>query len=280
MNCAPIKISSGTTRKRRRRSSSDFASLPFVWKANLAGLNDCNTIEGEDPVYPDPGTDVLYGGDMSESSTATPGTCDSPTPYGQTYKGSAIDSSDSSSGATSEASSTYEDSSGTTEGHPETTVATPQVDYVSTQTLSTPTTTPTTIENAPATFSFSPLPSGTPPYASSNTTAYLPCVPDTFLCTNATTFLTCVASDSYLYPLPVAAGMQCLPSYSTDVSNGLYRDDEIVRARPDGGCDVEGSMLCTDGGNQFEVCEDGGWVDMGNVAAGTVCEDGKIVAAE
>jgi hypothetical protein len=85
MNCATVSIEGSTASK---RDTSNFEALPFIWKANVPGVNTCVTIEGEDPVYPLPGPDVLYGGKMSRSSPADsqPGVCDAPTPFGMTYK--------------------------------------------------------------------------------------------------------------------------------------------------------------------------------------------------
>lgn len=40
---------------------------------------------------------------------------------------------------------------------------------------------------------------------------------------------------------------------------GEYRDDRVIRARPEGGCDVDGSLRCTYEGGQFSVCDHGGW---------------------
>lgn len=60
---------------------------------------------------------------------------------------------------------------------------------------------------------------------------------------------------------------------------GYYRDDRIVRDRPDGDCDDDGSLMCTDGGQQFDICDHGGYIRMGSVANGTTCENGQIVAS-
>ncbi len=59
----------------------------------------------------------------------------------------------------------------------------------------------------------------------------------------------------------------------------MHRDDRYVRARPDGDCDTDGSILCMSGGSEFAVCDNGGWVRMGAVAAGTACRGGVIVSA-
>jgi hypothetical protein len=42
---------------------------------------------------------------------------------------------------------------------------------------------------------------------------------------------------------------------------------------------VDGGLQCTHGGQQFSVCDQGGWVPMGPVAVGTVCQGRSIVAS-
>jgi hypothetical protein len=85
--------------------------------------------------------------------------------------------------------------------------------------------------------------------------------------------------------------MECLPfltPYSSSseqyaqqnkAPQGYYRDDRYVRARPDGNCDKDSTAMCTDGGQSFSVCDQGGWVGMGSVAEGTTCQNGAIVEA-
>lgn len=86
MNCAQINVVTAAARRRRRQAFKTFDSLPLIWKANLEGVNDCATTEGEDVVYPNPGPSVSYGNGLSDSSPPTPGTCDSAEPYGATYE--------------------------------------------------------------------------------------------------------------------------------------------------------------------------------------------------
>ena len=52
---------------------------------------------------------------------------------------------------------------------------------------------------------------------------------------------------------------------------GYYRDDRIVRERPDGSCDEDGSIQCPDDGLTFDICDQGGWVEMGPVPKGMTC---------
>lgn len=93
MNCAFVQIvGSSTTRRSRTKRQSAFTSmdsLPNIWKANIAGLNQCATVEGVDPVFPQLGPDVVYGGVSSNSSPkdAQQG-CDGSSPLGQTFQGS------------------------------------------------------------------------------------------------------------------------------------------------------------------------------------------------
>lgn len=95
----------------------------------------------------------------------------------------------------------------------------------------------------------------------------------------------------YEYNRTVSSGMECVPNlspYSTsteeyaqqaDTTTGYYRDDRIVAAQTYGTCSTDGELECTDSGDEFLVCDDGAWVMMGAVAAGTTCDDGAIVAS-
>ena len=330
MNCAEVSIISpiGYSGSRQRRPSyGSFEQLPCLWKANLAGINECVTTEGENPVYPHPGPDIVYGEGVNNSSTPTPGDCDSPTPYGQTYRDLGNTSEPASSpnqtypllNLTSTVQSGYSTSlpaSTTTTTvdcpntvtitvHPTTAVVTHTVTPVK-QTRSSASHSWTTHTWANTSHHAMPTPmppasgEGHPPYATGDVERYLPCVPGTFICVSSTTWNTCDYNDGsvpgepstswvYEYPRHVAAGMECLgllSPYSSETSqyaqqgmtpDGYYRDDRIVRARPDGDCSLDGAIKCTYGGQRFDVCDQGGWVRMGPVASGTRCANGQIV---
>ncbi|KAF1351383.1 putative endoglucanase, partial [Delphinella strobiligena] len=69
MNCADVKIVASTNSKRDASSTfSSFDDLPFIYKANLEGLNNCSTVETVVPVYPEPGPAVIYGTGATSSS--------------------------------------------------------------------------------------------------------------------------------------------------------------------------------------------------------------------
>jgi hypothetical protein len=59
----------------------------------------------------------------------------------------------------------------------------------------------------------------------------------------------------------VAAGMQCI--------NG-----QVIRQN-DGPCTPNGQIFCN-GSNAFYMCDQGGLIDMGPIAPGTVCSSGEI----
>ena len=424
MDCAAVDIvSTITTKKQRRQSVSAFDELPYIWKANLPGINDCKTVENVSVVYPHPGPDVEYGDELGTSSLSTPGDCDAPTPYGQAYvppagsgaprsdnsfpayslygasselaetstttplmistsTGAYLDASQSSldpntvhrqAGAPSQSYSTttitadcpstvtvtiYPSSWDTTTTitnpthyttvaapsactgtsascpcassyqcqelspctwacnaytHPttlgtsqRTTAASPynpgsNSHHASTTTLSV-TSTHSVTPVRPSSSSSPPGQSGHPPYATGDLNRYLPCVPGTFICTSSTTWDTCdyddgsvsgTSSDSWVYGYrrEVSDGMECvsfLSPYSSGTGqhaqqnltpDGYYRDDRVVRARPDGDCSNDGSIKCIDNGKMFEVCDQGGWVNMGPVANGITCQGGHIVAS-
>lgn len=166
-----------------------------------------------------------------------------------------------------------------------------------------PTTTTSTQASTPPAYTSPPQNPNRPSYASaSDIQSYLPCVPGTFICTSPTQWYTCDynggtdpsrSSTAWVYTAPrtVADGMECLPNavpyfgaseeyaQQNKAPEGMYRDDRYVRARPDGDCERDGAVMCTDGGQGFSVCDQGGWVRMGSVAEGTVCRDGAIVEA-
>lgn len=89
----------------------------------------------------------------------------------------------------------------------------------------------------------------------------------------------------------VSDGTACFPNLSpyssstsqyaqqADAPTGYYRDDRIARSQPYGSCSPDGSITCSDDGSMFYMCDHGGKVLMGNVAAGTTCTNGEIVAS-
>ena len=72
MNCAQVEIVTGLEKRKKKKHKhffKGFRNLPGIWRANIAGLNDCVTQENVTVVYPDPGPDVSYGDGLSDAST-------------------------------------------------------------------------------------------------------------------------------------------------------------------------------------------------------------------
>ena len=90
MNCAWVQIQGSTSSRIKKRAAqyNSMDSLPYIWRANIAGLSTCNTTEGTDPHFANLGPDVVYGPGKSATDQVTEpnGNCDSPMPYGQIYK--------------------------------------------------------------------------------------------------------------------------------------------------------------------------------------------------
>lgn len=367
MNCAQVAVSGSSASK---RDTSSFEALPFVWKANIAGINTCTTTEGEDPVYPQPGPDVLYGGAKSSSSSASSqaGVCDAPTPFGQTYKdlgdtsepqtatiggsgsgsaattvkssaassqvpttlksttktSAAASSSVKSSTASVAPASTAQSSSssstvvtlstvnaGKSKVTSSTTAALPSSsasdddDCPSDVTLTvytTPGATPATSiaqgtsAAASASASSAPVDPDTE-YATGDLSTYLPCVPGTYICTSASTWVTCDqtmysdGSTAWVYrdSRTLSNTAQCVPSFSAyssstkqyaqqaDAPAGFYRDDRIAYSTGND-CTENGDIECIGTGG-FEMCADNMWYNMGATAPGTTCNNGVLAAS-
>lgn len=311
MNCAWVNIVGGP-----QASAQQWSELPDIFVARLYGVNSCEVPEGIDYVPPQPGPEIEYSGGLNASSPPFNGSCEEPAnvvytgPVTISYDPpmtSAMDNYDSSSGMVMAAATSPTESS--TGGISNATVwvdepcssLPPVTTTITASTVTVPY--PSTLSTqtaSPAGAASSTIP--TPPYATGDTDIYEPCVPGTFLCTDANDFLTCdQPSDSsnsasqssgwsWQDPRTVADGMECLPFLSPLSSattqygqmpgapQGYFRDDRYVRSRPDGSCDTDGALQCNSS-SDFWICDQGGWVDMGSVADGTVCQGNQIVAA-
>ncbi|KAI1832555.1 CAZyme family AA11 [Penicillium roqueforti] len=108
MNCAPITVSGGSSKRSPEEFEKRAASFPPMFVANV---NGCTTPESVDIRFPQPGDDIEYDGEpanlAAEGSEACTGTA--------TFGGSAItaSSSSSSSGSESGSSSSVASSSST-----------------------------------------------------------------------------------------------------------------------------------------------------------------------
>jgi hypothetical protein len=232
--CAWVNVQQPTSSRIKKRAVTDstsFDQLPTIWKANMVGVNSCNTVEGSVVNYANPGSDVYYGPGQSASNPITEpnSDCDSPTPHGQLYQDLSVSGSDSNppivpaivSGVLSAVGGVFAEGPSSSN--------TPAT-YVNTPTATTTTTTSTTsisvvTASKPVAFSAppifttlattvsvatnasvaptasaapaapldpAPVPAGPIAFANkSNLSQYLPCMAGSFLCLSATEFLIC-----------------------------------------------------------------------------------------
>lgn len=275
MNCAWVHIVNGASKGRRsyRRDASSFNALPDIFLADIGAKgNNVQTIEGFEPTFPYPGSIIEYGGSVN---AATPlGQGFSGTPPAQNIGNNPNPSPSGTSTPTTSSSSTLgtpsapSNSPGIFVPFPmsnttRTTFCTNSADCPdSTATVSQP----ASNSAAATTTQQDSLPTATatpsPPTTSTDT-----CSPGVLLCPSPNTFALCNADGTPTTPQAVAPGTQC--------SNG-----NIILADNSGPCDSPaGTWLCRDGGMSFSSCSNGYWINMGSVAAGTVCRDGAIVAS-
>lgn len=96
------------------------------------------------------------------------------------------------------------------------------------------------------------------------------CVANTIFCNTPQTFSLCAPGG--------ANGTREV--FFGSVAPGTYCDQsqQRIRRNNNGNCQPDGRLKCGKGGNTFFVCDQGGLIDFGGVAAGTTCSNGTIVA--
>ncbi|CAG8940695.1 unnamed protein product [Penicillium salamii] len=105
MNCAPITVSGGSSKRSPEELEKRAASFPPMFVANV---NGCTTKEGVDIRFPQPGDDVEYDGEATNLAPEGSEACTGTASFGgsaDASSGSSSSSSDSSSGSSSESSS-------------------------------------------------------------------------------------------------------------------------------------------------------------------------------
>jgi hypothetical protein len=161
----------------------------------------------------------------------------------------------------------------------------------------------TSVISASASASASAAASSTPvdpdsEFATGDLNTYLPCVPGTYICTSANTWVTCDSamysdgSTSWVYrdARNLNNGASCVPSFSpyssstkayaqqADSPAGFYRDDRIAYPNGQGACAENGDVECQGTGG-FSMCNDLVWFGMGGTAPGTVCQGQGVLVA-
>ncbi|KAK5048912.1 hypothetical protein LTR84_005333 [Exophiala bonariae] len=309
-NCARVKIVAGPNQRmirrsndRSKRQSTPLQDLPDMFVANVG--RGCVTKENYAYVFPNPGSDVVYGQDTVPLESGQGLVCD-----GSTVTTAATTTGFSGPTTTSiptftppfpfsnSSTTAGPTNSTTTTGSSETngtiltltgsitdlfTTTTPM--FITTTSASFPTlpatTTPLTIATSTLTTTSASLPTTpttfttiisslttTPTTSPTSTALPLPCTPGTFACNSPSTFSQCVSTSA----------SSTIFVYMGSVAAGMQCVNGQFTRQNDGPCTPSGNIFCN-GLSAFYMCDQGGLIPMGSVAAGTECLNGEIVPA-
>jgi hypothetical protein len=253
-NCAIVTVSGGNG------TLSDWNKLPGIFVANQESINNCTTVENVDPVFPDPGAQVVYGAGLSAMSPKSPSACEIPLPIGPaTYPNQPMTRAPPAisifRSVTATVAFTTTSPSSTILARfargfaPATITSTssptnmpdmpmPYMPQAATPSCTTGVQNPDKAMAAPAPTIYGP--SNQLPYVSAETLdQFLPCNPGSFLCSDATSWYTCSwVSANAENPLqetadnvwtwgwtwlrtPTADGMECVPRAILGLPEGL-----------------------------------------------------------
>ncbi|ERT01676.1 uncharacterized protein SPSK_07563 [Sporothrix schenckii 1099-18] len=262
MNCAPVTIT-GKAAKRdaieardgsASSSSSSSSALPNLFVANLASINSCKTTTSTDPVYPDPGPNLLKPSKMTTNFQPPSGTdC---FPLGASSNSSSGSGSGTGSGSGSGSGSSSVGAGSASSAGPvvassskATSVAAPATTLTTRTKSASSSATGTANGTATATGGvFVTVSTGAPGATGASKTA------------SGTTPSTTPASAVS----PASAAPKASGSASSSGSGGGLS----------GACTTEGMFNCI-GGTRFQQCASGTWTALQAMPAGTKCQDGQ-----
>ena len=280
MNCAQVTIKDGSSKREHPRDMSPsqhsranaLDSYPPMFIANIDGPGQCETIEDEEVNFPQPGPDVdghlhgkgykckshapFLGSGSNSSSSATTGS-----PSTKMVDVVAIPTSPMFAPATSSASVTPSSS------------ATPSRSASATPSPSASgSCTDGQLICSPDGYSFSLCDHGAP-------VSMGPVAPGT-ICRNGRIGYAPPSSRS-LIPTPSSSAtpsstpLSTSPSTSASSTSPSTAPTTTSAPAPTGPC-TDGEIICGPGGKSFYMCDHGAPVNMGSVAAGTLCKNGRI----
>ncbi|KAL2044209.1 hypothetical protein N7G274_002914 [Stereocaulon virgatum] len=95
------------------------------------------------------------------------------------------------------------------------------------------------------------------------------CTPNDIYCNSFASFSLCVpgaGNSTTYYPMG-------------SVANGTVCRDGAIERASDGKCTPNGTLSCSQNGQVFFLCDEGGLINMGSIAPGTRCMQGQIVVS-
>ncbi|CAK7266696.1 hypothetical protein SEPCBS57363_002220 [Sporothrix epigloea] len=254
MNCAPVTITGGSAKRDAtlkthgdNSTSPSSSVLPNLFVANLASINSCKTTTSTDPVYPDPGPNVLKPSKMTTNFQPPTGTDCFPLGATNSSSSSIADSGSASVSVSSAALSSASSALTLAVSLPGTTflTLTKSAAYSLSTTLPTHGTAVTGSGGIPGTASR-----------------------DNSLHATKATISTTVTSATPLSPtLLSSASPHAAASAGSTASTGS--DSGLT-----GACTSEGTFNCV-GGTKFQQCASGVWTVLQAMPAGTTCQKGQ-----
>ncbi|KAA8908818.1 hypothetical protein FN846DRAFT_645846 [Sphaerosporella brunnea] len=251
MNCARVNIRNG-------KASGSVDNLPMLFTANIYGPV-CRVPEGTDVIFPEPGDQVEYGKPelQGRPPTVVEGCPNRPPPPPSEPTATSTGSS-----PLPPRTSTTSASSGSTEALATTTTSDKSTATSSRTVTSTVSMSYTTTTICSGTSTAQCNASESTPTASPSPSPGPGCKSGAIICSGGGTTWSLCSNGQPIWMGSVAAGMEC-------------RDGKMQRAEVRGrsGCTPDGSKKCLAGGTKWAICNQGAWIDMGEVASGTTCRD-------
>jgi hypothetical protein len=237
MNCAPVSVAG--------KSGSSFTG-PKMHEANIFGAGTCNTVEGIDTVYPNPGQFVLIGGAYKTSGLG-PVTQLANCPFNEnenlTTSGGSVSSSASSTTNSGKATSN-------STSDPASSVSSSSSHYISSDNI------------GPTAVLVPPVANGAAGGEQSTSTVVATVTADSAVASTPVADPPAVTPAATVAPVPITAAA----SNSTISGAG----------QSGASCPTDGAIVCSSDGQSFYMCDHGALVSMGSVAAGTSCSNGQI----
>ncbi|KAL1900993.1 hypothetical protein Sste5346_002057 [Sporothrix stenoceras] len=259
MNCAPVTITGNASKSKRETvdsgvievrdgNSTSSAALPNLFVANLASINSCKTTTSTDPVYPDPGPNVLKPSKMTTNFQSPSGTDCFPL-------GASNSSSSSGSGSGSGSSSSAAPVAASSAAVP-----------VVASSAAVPGTTLTTLTKS----SSSAAAVTTAPVVGNGTTTAAAATGTGGIFVTVSGASSAAAATTAAATTPAAASSATSAAPAASASSGSTSSSGGLS----GACTTEGMFNCV-GGSEYQQCASGTWTALQAMPAGTKCQDGQ-----
>lgn len=253
MNCAPIKVTGGSSKRSIEERAAGLSAMPNLFVANLASVNDCKSRDGGSSVdvkFPEPGPNVEKPNPNPNFGDPIGDNC---FPKGASAEGVLAGGGGGSTGG-GDAAPPAQPDGGSSGGSPSASASAPAA----------PSTT-----SAPAEKPSASVPGGVFVTAPGNGGGAAPSAAPTATASSASA----PASSASAPAAPSATAPSSPGSGSGSGSgSGAGSGSGSSQGAMSGPCKEEGQFNCVN--NQFQQCASGTWTAMQPMAAGTSCQAG------